>query len=140
MGYRSNVRCLIYGTEEKLEAFLTYKLLITGTSVFRDMGDSLTRYSITHSDYQGDTKTIHVLDLYLDRCKWYEDYEDVKAWHTFMDQAEEADLDYEFIRIGEDSGDIERSETENSLNLIYTSNPTIHEEFDRKKEIPLLFK
>lgn len=39
--------------------------------------------------------------------KWHLGYEDVKMWEDFMKTLEEKEIAFDFIRIGEDYGDIE---------------------------------
>lgn len=133
MGYRSSVRCLIYGTKDHLEAYMTSQVLVLGSSVFRDFKDALTRYTIS-KDEGGE---LHILDLCGEGWKWYDNYDDVKSWMLFMTDSGENDLEYEFIRIGEDDGDVERITSENYEGLLYTTNPQIGEDFERGTEVPL---
>jgi hypothetical protein len=39
--------------------------------------------------------------------KWYESFEDVSKWTDFLRMCSQSDLDYDFIRLGEDDDDIE---------------------------------
>ena len=39
--------------------------------------------------------------------KWYDSYDDIKAWENFMSKLDEAEEDYDFIRLGEDINDNE---------------------------------
>lgn len=143
MGYRSEVRCLIYGPKDKLNLFLTTQALFENTTVFRDFKDSLERYTIETKDYIDGKPvdvTYHVLDLYGDSWKWYPGYPDVDAWHQFIEAAEyEGELEVEFIRIGEEDGDIERINSPDNSGLLYVSTPTIRNDFDKGEIIPLLF-
>ena len=126
MGYRSQVRAVIYGDGDKLQTLVTKQLLL-GSDLFERFKDGLTRYHSTRQRYDDDatmeqtpdpetgarkiiwvTEDIEVLDLYGDSWKWHEDYPDVAAWEAFMLEAEEFDLSYEFVRIGEENEDIER--------------------------------
>jgi hypothetical protein len=123
MGYRSQVRAVIYGDPEKLQAFIT-KAMLEGCSVFEHFKDDLRRYRSALRDYdaeataaqpanaQGGRETqwkltpIEVLDLKGDDWKWYDDYADVKAWHALMDESADFDLSWEFVRVGEETPDV----------------------------------
>ena len=45
--------------------------------------------------------------IYFSDIKWYESYEEVKQFMSALDDLVEQDIPYSFIRIGEDSTDIE---------------------------------
>lgn len=127
MGYLSQVRAVIYGSEEALTAYITQSRLLDGRNqMWLQFKDHLTRYVAKISIWSSEAKEhvekdVHVLDLYGDGWKWYEGYEDVQAWESFMCEAEDHDLDYEFVRIGEDHNDIEIRNSENSAGLINVS-------------------
>ena len=137
MGYRSKVRCLIYGPKEKLDSFLTAQAYIFGSSVFKDFTKHLTRYqAATHN------ATIDILDLRGDNWKWYEHYPDVKAWVSFMRESIEFDLEYEFIRVGEGEGDdhdVEKECSTETQQLLYLTQPEICEDFNSLKKLLPLF-
>jgi hypothetical protein len=124
MGYRSQVRCLIYGTKDNLDAYITEASLINGSTVLLEFKEALSRYT-TKAEIYGENKsevvTLHVLDLYGDDWKWYESYPDVQAWMKLMHESVEADLQYEFIRVGENDDDIERHSSEEQLFLLSLS-------------------
>ena len=126
MGYRSQVRSLIYGEPDTICQLVAAHALQGGHNVFTAFGDDITRYRTTRQRYDHDatvaagpdpdngrpqvvwqTVEVEVIDLYGDDWKWCEDYEDVKAWTAFMDQAEELGLSVEFVRIGEENDDVE---------------------------------
>ena len=124
MGYRSQVRCLIYGTKDNLDAYITEASLITESTVFREFKESLTRYTtkVYYSRLNGpEEEIIQVLDLYCDDWEWYESYPDVQAWMKFMEESAEADLQYEFVRVGENDNDIERHYSEEHEGMIFVS-------------------
>lgn len=152
MGYRSEVRCLIYGSKDNLDAYLAEKMYIDNevSIIFRpgDNGgfkNSLTRYTIpdkiSEQDGSETTETLHVLDLYGDSWKWYEGYEDVTAWEAFMRGAPEAGLEYEFIRIGEDVADIEQEASDNAAYYLslHTYSSMEEEMPEKSGTIPLPF-
>ena len=117
MGYRSEVQCLIYGTPAQIDAMiarvaLENKIVPNPFEVFKN--------SITIEDrlvdvLVGDTyeRRLHrFIHLFGDQWKWYESYPDVQSWTALMamiDSEESCeDIAYEFVRIGESDGDIER--------------------------------
>ncbi len=43
----------------------------------------------------------------FEEWKWYPTYQDIKNWENFMKLCDKEELDYEFVRIGEDLDDNE---------------------------------
>lgn len=125
MGYRSEVRALIYGEPETVCQLVAAHVLQGGVNVLQAFGDSLTRYRVQRRTYDGEatcaqerdadgrqtpiftTREVEVLDLYGDSWKWYEDYKEVRAWTEFQHAAVELGLSYEFVRVGEETEDVE---------------------------------
>lgn len=134
MGYNSDVQAVIYGKPDDMDAYITTEGLIFNNIVFKDFNQSLRYYEAKIYD----TK-MKILHLYGDGWKWYGDYEDVEAWMKFMRDSVEHNLDFEFIRVGENTGDIETESSPNSAGLLYVRNPTIANDFDMDKEIALIF-
>ena len=137
MGYRSEVRCLIWGSEEKMGAFLVENRLIIPHPAFQHFKDSLKSYVVEAAiEFDDDTQTIptktyQILDLYGDYWKWYESYSDVQSWVSLMDTAKEAGLDVYFIRIGEGDGDdqdVESYCTTDAFPFLSVGRPTIEED------------
>lgn len=120
MGYRSQVRSCVYSDDAELfDAFIAGQKLV-GNQVFNPsssetnsgFAESLefTEKEYTHTQplADGRTKQVYkILDLYGDDWKWYDSYPDVKAWDKFIHDAVDAGLNYEFVRVGEEDGDIE---------------------------------
>lgn len=124
MGYRSQVRCLVYGDTDKLQALIT-KHELMGSGVMDQFNDSLKRYTCRRRSYDHEAtlmqpqdenggrqpviceRIVEVLDLTGDDWKWYSDYPDVAAWTAMMLDAAMFDCSYEFMRIGEEDNDIE---------------------------------
>ena len=46
-------------------------------------------------------------DWSFEYLKWYDSYDDVKYWISFMTKMRDRDILYDFIRIGEDPDDVE---------------------------------
>ena len=108
MGYRSDVRCAIYGTKEIIET-------IKAAEKLKDEGDVLELFKEYITEWDTPTGDAY-LYLKYDDVKWYDSYEDVIAWTKFMDSIIEligdddtnvGDLCMEFVRIGEENGDID---------------------------------
>jgi len=98
MGYRSEVKSIIYGTEDEMREF---------KEACFDL------YNQVREEYATEVRTFTIKDkafIYLDAdyTKWYDEYEEVQHWNDLLDMAREAGLNTEFVRIGESSeGDIE---------------------------------
>jgi hypothetical protein len=118
MGYRSQVRALIYGPEDKICA-LVAKHQLEGGKVFTSemFGDNIKRFKFERQlyeengqndgrGYQWNGYPYEAIELIGEGWKWYDDYPDVKAWHAFMDEAADFDCNWEFVRIGEETTDI----------------------------------
>lgn len=101
MGYRSQVRSIIYGEPDKVLAFWT-KHKLEGNKALKLFAENIKRYTVN----AGDAGTA-VIDLYVDDWKWYADYEPVAAWDMLLDDATDNDLEYEFARVGENRDDIQ---------------------------------
>jgi hypothetical protein len=125
MGYRSQVRSLIYGDPDVVNALVVSQQLL-GFDAQEAFGENLKRYRIQRRffDHAASAELgpdpdngraqivwrdveVEVLDLYGDDWKWYEDYTDVKAWTQMMGDAIDLGLCREFVRIGEDTEDTE---------------------------------
>lgn len=102
MGYRSDVRILIYGDDkDKLDALIT-KHKLKGFSFGYG---TVRRYSAAPT---------HFLDISYEGIEWYEDSEFTRAHYELMEDAENWECDYEMRRIGDDYTDIETLSSENS--------------------------
>jgi len=100
MGYRSEVAMLVYGPPEKVAAFDLW-VTIKGKDKYKDFvldGQELFTKHILDEKCHGRQYT-------QNEIKWYDDGEAFQ--NEIADIAEEAGLCYEFVRIGEESGDIE---------------------------------
>ena len=104
MGYRSEVRSLIYGPPDKVQAFwVKHKLL--NNPALEGFGQDLSRYDVDSGD------GVSVIDLWGDSWKWYEDYPDVAGWMAMLHEIDDElpgteELNYEFARVGEDYNDV----------------------------------
>jgi len=131
MGYYSEVRCLIYGQPDTLQAFITTHQLIFSSPAFEHFKANLTMYPMENTNDAGEPETLHVLDLNSNGriWKWNTSFPDVGSWIELMaDVRDQADIQYEFARIGEgdgDSMDIETESSELNLELLYVARPTV---------------
>ena len=138
MGYRSRVRGCVYGEVEQVELYIVkHKMQYGDKNVFEhfDMAKEINgvhhegiafieKEAWIYTDGEtGISKTARpkykIVDLDGSDWKWYEDYEDVKMWHTFMEEAEEFGLMYEFVRCGENTDDIEDLRSDENEGFLY---------------------
>jgi hypothetical protein len=116
MGYRSGITAIVYGEEQALTTYMAKEKLATADNVFTMFSGRLKRITIPFMKCNVDA-----LLLELEHVKWYDDYSDVKRWTRFMLQAPDNNLNYEFIRVGEDHDDIEQGNGGNDIDgLLYT--------------------
>lgn len=106
MGYRSDVRALVYGPTDKINALVARHAMSDNVNVFES-------WLKNHIEFEED-EGITVIQLKVESVKWYSGYEDVAAWHEFMGPIDNQPPDdevmgYEFVRIGENVDDIEYS-------------------------------
>jgi len=103
MGYRSDVKALVYPnerTEEEVAAqYEMLKTLMSTTfaAVMDDWGSCFTF---------NDTRKR--LEFVADDVKWYPVYADVQQFERFLDEVAELGYSYEFMRVGEEDDDVER--------------------------------
>jgi hypothetical protein len=98
MGYRSEVKGLIYGTKEEMQAFKE-SIFDLYNQVREDFANEIT--DETNSEFE-------LLYLNSPYTKWYDEYDEVQRWEEFYYLASQFGLNTEFIRIGENpEGDIE---------------------------------
>ena len=108
MGYRSHVMALIYperGSDDQAAKYEQLKVLM-GTT-FKDVVDEAFGSCMTwHDDKQ-------VLKFDIQDVKWYSGYGDVQAFETMLEEFGDEIPGYctEFVRIGDESDDIEMRPT-----------------------------
>jgi hypothetical protein len=119
MGYRSEVKSMVYGDKELMDEFIK---------------DNTELLDALQDDFDGDIETIEkpartFILLTLDYAKWYDSYSEVARWMNLLNLADEADLKFEFIRVGEESGDIEYRRSQNGCDYILNVVTTIEVNF-----------
>lgn len=103
MGYRSDVKSLIYGDVERMKVFIVKTKLLGANNALDLFKDNIVIQTV-----KADPSTeLTCIELQGEDWKWYESYADVIAWEALLKEAEKDGLDYEFVRIGEESNDIE---------------------------------
>ena len=124
MGYRSDVQAVIYGPSDEMLRFVTaskmddkYKL------VWKEFDAQLNVFTMGAAK----PDPVTVLHLKCEDVKWYTDYPDVAAWHALMVEADQDyHLHYEFIRIGEEDGDVEKDNSPDCDWLLSVGRPEIY--------------
>lgn len=132
MGYRSEVKCIIYGHPEILDAFIA-KHTMKGNKFLSELSDHITYGMIDRTEYLAiGEKRIHknkIMDFHGDQFKWYDEYEDVQGLNQLMDDIDEnyeGELDFEFVRVGEEYKDIEHKTSSHHYGYIYPTTTIVH--------------
>ena len=102
MGYRSDVTTLIYGDGLSQQGYDLIKTLMNTTfkDTYQEWG--------SHFEWRDHKR---VLQFETESIKWYDSYPDVKSFMDMLDAIGDiAGLNYEFIRVGEDTDDIEQQQ------------------------------
>ena len=117
MGYRSDVAIQIYGGSDKEEALTKIAELKQfikesfDTLPENSKGDVNSRISSseqeTGKDFWITVDGVDELFFFASGVKWYEGYVDVDYFQGIVEKASEIDLNFEYIRIGEETDDIE---------------------------------
>lgn len=106
MGYRSEVAYVV--------AFRSKQLRDTYIALVKTHGGTLLEALMECEAPEPEVGNDEArLNFYCDYAKWYEDYSDVKAHTRIYEWAIELypdDCGYKFIRIGEESGDIQEED------------------------------
>ena len=103
MGYRSNIKVLVYatrnGVDNNIEKYEQLKTLMNTT--FKDVYDNWEDpYFIWDDEHR-------VLKFSADDVKWYESYPEIASFMHFIEMIDQLEYEYEFIRVGENYEDVE---------------------------------
>ena len=113
MGYRSDVKALIYpqGGDQNLLEYDKLKLLFNTTfkDVFEAWGKDYFEWDDKH----------RVLIFNADSVKWYDSYPEVQKFVQFLTDVAGLDYQYEFLRLGEEDDDIEDDRTGDAEGYMY---------------------
>lgn len=112
MGYRSDVRAHIYSyrvvgdpdnTVAVADGYARLKLIMSTT--YKEF-----------MEYWGDSFSWNdnrqFLDFAMSDVKWYDDFPEVKKFMEFLKEIDELDFEYEFVRMGEETDDVERQSSD----------------------------
>lgn len=118
MGYRSDVRSIIYGDPDKVDALIAKHALLgrKGSTILdevrvydiRCQGAQITNPAeMRPGPIEHEVIIQRCIDLEGQDWKWYAGYPDVDMWHQLLTEAAELELNTEFVRIGEEPSDTE---------------------------------
>ena len=110
MGYRSDIAVLVYPTNREKYPLLKTLMATTFKEIDNDWG-GCSRWEDTSG----------VLRFDINDVKWYDSYLDVQRFDSFLVEVEELGFEYEFSRVGEETGDIERRLSERSIGYLNIS-------------------
>lgn len=101
MGYRSDVMYVIkFHTIEKRDNFVTLMLA---------KNDPVTTQALDECEHR--YKDDPLISFHMEDIKWYTSFAEIRIHHSLMEQAEELyNAGWRFVRIGEETGDIEQEE------------------------------
>ena len=119
MGYRSNIRCLIYPMDKAeadtptfLDNYHALKTVMNAT--FKEVLDMWSEHIVFDDEHS-------LIDFAIDDVKWYDSFPDVSAFMQMISDIEDLGYEYEFIRVGEDNNDIECLESNNANGYLNVS-------------------
>ena len=115
MGYRSDVKALIYPVSGEHNLLNYDKLKTLMNTTFKDVFDAWNDEYFKWNDEN------RVLEFSADSIKWYDSYPDVARFTRFLSEVQELEYEYEFIRLGEDMDDVEEDSTGDSEGYLYVS-------------------
>jgi hypothetical protein len=119
MGYRSEVKSLVYGSYDDMAKFKTDNAELI-EQLAEDFGFDVKQWAI------GKYEMIY---LSLNYTKWYDSYTEVIRWNNLLTLANEAELMTEFVRIGEEAGDIEQEYSQTDCEYYLETVSTINANF-----------
>ena len=110
MGYRSDVEIVIYGEEEHMVALIAAQRIKGAKWLKDDDCYEINKYHITPFNKPDIKTSMVMIHASFQGVKWYDGYEDVDCWHELLRDAQAEHLSdrlsTEFVRVGEESGDI----------------------------------
>jgi hypothetical protein len=117
MGYRSNVKALIYPDAPEdpmsvtnVQDYYTEKYEMLKVLMKTTFGHLTCEGMWFANQFEFDDKRDRLIFTAED-VKWYDSYSDVIAFHTFLNDVTELGYCTEFIRIGEETDDIQQDFT-----------------------------
>jgi hypothetical protein len=119
MGYRSEVKSLIYGSYDEMAKFKTDNAELC-EQLAEDFGADIEQ--LNNGVYE-------IIYLDVEYSKWYDSYSEVIRWNNLLSLAQEATLMTEFVRIGEEAGDIEQEYSQTDCEYYLETVSTINANF-----------
>jgi len=114
MGYRSEVAYVIqFSTTEKREEYINLVIASGNEGLITALKECEVPNALREGDYQA-----CCINFYASDVKWYDSYDEVKAHTRLYKWAEELypeDSGWHFIRIGEETGDIQDETDDNGV-------------------------
>ena len=110
MGYRSDIAVLVYPNDREKYPLLKTLMATTFKEIDNEWGAD-----IHWEDTPG------VLRFEISDIKWYESYPEVQRFEAFLHDVEDLGFEFEFMRNGEDMGDVVRNESEHSAGYLNIS-------------------
>jgi hypothetical protein len=105
MGYRSEVAIAIYGPEDAMVPMIAAQRLDAQSALTMD------KDLIERREYTRNGQRWVILSAYFGWVEWLEGFPDVQCWINLLsdiaDGWEDTGLAYEFVRIGEETDDVE---------------------------------
>ena len=102
MGYRSDVAVVIYGDGLSQEKYDLLKTLMNTT-----FKEAYTEFE-SSAKWHGHKRA---LEFKMEDVKWYDSYPDVRSFMNMLDKVGELEgFNYEFVRVGEETDDIEQTQ------------------------------
>ena len=120
MGYRSEIRAIIYpaGGEHNLLNYDKLKLLMNTT--FKETWDDWGGLAVHTDGWEWNDHHRALVFTYHD-VKWYDSFPEVHRFREFLAQVRDLEYEYEFIRLGEDTEDVESDSTGDSQGFMYVN-------------------
>jgi len=115
MGYRSDVKALIYPANSDKNLLEYDKLKLLFNTTFQDV------FTAWGEDYFSWDDKHRVLMFDANSVKWYDSYQEIQTFVKFLADVHELGYEYEFMRIGEEDEDVESDRTGDSEGYMYVS-------------------
>lgn len=119
MGYRSEVKSLVYGSYDDMAKFKADNAELC-EQLAEDFGANIEQLNNGHYE---------IIYLDLSYSKWYDSFSEVIRWNNLLTLANEAELMTEFVRIGEEAGDIEQEYSQTDCEYYLETVSTINANF-----------
>jgi len=122
VGYRSDVRCLIYGPVEEIKKFeVAIAILMGDANPFELNKSDLKFYNgIRYGRDPG--PRLRFIDLNCEAVRWYDSYPDVESWKKLLAWIQENEPDgvcLEYVRVGEEGRDVDQRNVGDTWGFIW---------------------